>query len=216
MFALRPSTSDSGKQSAEESNKEAAAVAEDFEKRPSLDTLMKVDTVVASIQAGMTYATAYGSLRLADEDRARVAADSGDADDNGGEVGDEGDADAVEAANVEQAPKPAPKPTVAKTTKPAQKSGSTAKKTTKPAQKSGSTAKKTTKSNASKSSASKNQGRGKVSYASQIAQAEKLEKQGDKVKACSIYRQILRGEGISQSEKLKVQAKIRNCGRISI
>ena len=163
---------------------------------------MKVDTVVASIQAGMTYATAYGSLRLADEDRARVAADSGDADDNGGEVGDEGDADAVEAANVEQAPKPAPKPTVAKTTKPAQKSGSTAKKTT--------------KSNASKSSASKNQGRGKVSYASQIAQAEKLEKQGDKVKACSIYRQILRGEGISQSEKLKVQAKIRNCGRISI
>ena len=216
VFALRPSTSDSGKQSAEESNKEAAAVAEDFEKRPSLDTLMKVDTVVASIQAGMTYATAYGSLCLADEDRARVAADSGDADDNGGEVGDEGDADAVEAANVEQAPKPAPKPTVAKTTKPAQKSGSTAKKTTKPAQKSGSTAKKTTKSNASKSSASKNQGRGKVSYASQIAQAEKLEKQGDKVKACSIYRQILRGEGISQSEKLKVQAKIRNCGRISI
>jgi len=37
-----------------------------------------------------------------------------------------------------------------------------------------------------------------------------------KVKACAIYKQVLASPGLTQSEKLKAQSKVRNCARISI
>lgn len=85
-------------------------------------------------------------------------------------------------------------------------------KTSKTSAKKSASSKSAAKNSKAKTTGSKNN----TSVAGQLAQAEKLERSGDKVKACTIYRQILKQPGISQAEKLKVQAKVRNCTRISI
>ncbi len=156
-------------------------------KRPSMEVLIKTDAAAESGKSSLTLAAAYGALDLPEEDSKALNAARSGAD----------DADGDPSAEPEKAGDSKPK----------------AQKKTRSG--SGKSAQTKTSPNKSKT-AGKTKGTKKVSYAVQFAQAEKLEKSGDKVKACQLYRQILRGEGISQGEKLKVQAKIRNCGRIKI
>lgn len=156
-------------------------------KRPSMEVLIKTDAAAESGKSSLTLAAAYGALDLPEED-----AEALNAAQNGADAAD-GD--------------PSAEPEKAEDSKP--------KVQKKARSGSGKSAQAKTSQNKSKTG-SKTKSTKKVSFAAQFAQAEKLEKSGDKVKACQLYRQILRGEGISQGEKLKVQAKIRNCGRIKI
>lgn len=197
LFLMRPDPEEIEKQVIAETES-TDVVAEE---RPSMDVVFKVDAIAASVYTGVTFGTAYGSLPIPEEDRNSLLAESGDnRDEYGRDDGSAHEGESNDSEEVDEEEKPKPKHVATKSTK----SGRSAKKPSKSA------------AEKQKSNSPQSKGGGKVSYASQIAQAEKLEKEGDRIKACAIYRQILRGEGISQSEKLKVQAKIRNCGRISI
>ena len=197
LFLMRPDPEEIEKQVIAETESADGAA----EEHPSMEVVFKVDAIAASVYTGVTFGTAYGALPIPEEDRNSLLAESGeDGDGHGRDGGSAKEGESDDSDEVDEEEKPKPKRVATKSTK----SSKSAKKPSKP----------TTEKQ--KSSTPKSKSGGKVSYASQIAQAEKLEKEGDRIKACAIYRQILRGEGISQSEKLKVQAKIRNCGRISI
>ena len=49
-----------------------------------------------------------------------------------------------------------------------------------------------------------------------LSEALRLDMAGEKERACSIYRSILKTPGLSQGDKLKVQAKLRTCSRLPI
>lgn len=54
------------------------------------------------------------------------------------------------------------------------------------------------------------------SFADRFMEAGRLERAGEKDRACAIYRSLLKSPGLGQSDKFKVQAKLRTCSRIPI
>ncbi len=82
-------------------------------------------------------------------------------------------------------------------------------------QKTASPQKTTAKKSSSAKSSAKLSAKKSSSAKSKLSQAMKLEST-DKIKACAMYKVILKDPSLSQSDKLKVQAKLRSCSRMTI
>ena len=54
------------------------------------------------------------------------------------------------------------------------------------------------------------------SFTERFMEAGRLERAGEKDRACAIYRSLLKSPGLVQADKLKVQAKLRTCTRLPI
>ncbi len=94
----------------------------------------------------------------------------------------------------------------------------TAPKTTEPKTVQEPTKTKSNKTTSSKTSSksTKSSTSGSGSIKKKLAQAEKAEAAGDSTKACAIYKQLLSDPNLPSEDKLKVQSKVRRCGRVAL